>query len=236
MKSKKVFWGIVILLAAAAMIVLAVFPGIALIGVPIWKIVLAVLLVYWLIDNLIFGDSLREHFSIFLQLGLLAVLFRSEIAALVGANTEDNFLHPGLVMGGAVLLTIAVALIFDGKSIVKTSHTAPAPQQSYGNSFGSKVNYLDFAAHTSFTVSNSFGETVVYCQNVDAADPTVPIYINVSNKFGETEIHVPADVTVSNEVRCSLGGVNARPNQSDGGRMLIVNGSNAFGEVQIVSP
>ena len=72
---KNIFWGILLLLFAVAILLLAIFPEIGPVGVPAWKWLMGLLLASWLLDRLIFGHGLRERLNIFLPLAFLFMLF-----------------------------------------------------------------------------------------------------------------------------------------------------------------
>lgn len=226
--TKKIVWGIILIVIAAGLAVYAFMPELEWFsGISVWKLILGAVLAWWLINNLIFGKSLREHFDIFLPLGLLFIVFKSNIAG--GAL---DFISSWIVIVIAVLLTTAVNLLFEdaGKKEHKCSEADGCMSSS-----GKSAIYLDLAERNEFTTDNRFGSMHIYFQNTDMGDPAQSVKLNFSNEFGETVIHVPSDWRVTAQVKNSLGGFKVRPNPENCTRELIVSGSNRFGDTNICS-
>ena len=232
----RLLWVIVLLTTAAALICLAFFPDLAFLReIPIWKLLLGVVLLFWFLSKLLFGDSLAERFNVFIPAGILFLLFEKNIAAwanLENPDIADNWLIIAIV----VLLTAAEQTVFHGLS--KCSNTmGDSENPTEGNSFHSKMAesdvYFDVRKHTKFFVKNRLGELNVYFQNTDEKSETEPIILNVKNKLGETVIHVPDHWQVVNEIKNSLGDVTVRQNPAAFSRIIYVRGTNSLGETDI---
>ena len=76
----------------------------------------------------------------------------------------------------------------------------------------------------------------MFFQNTDIASVNDPINLHVTNKLGETNIHVPESWTVDMKMTVKLGEVSCRPNTTTEGKKLIITGTNELGETNIVSP
>lgn len=221
---KKLVWGILLALAGIAVVLFAIFPEYGPVGVPAWKWLIGAMLLWWLIDHLLFGHGLRERLDIFLQLGFLFMVFESNIAGLIGR--EDDFVNNWLILGAAILLTIAVKLIFSGKKHHRDEQ----------NAMSSSVIYLDASDGKERTISNKMGDMSVFYQNTDLGDTTKPVRLYVTNKMSNLTIHVPADWTVNVKASNVMGDISVRDSSISGGRLFIVEGSNVMGELAIVSP
>ncbi|MBQ1205702.1 MAG: hypothetical protein IIX67_00710, partial [Clostridia bacterium] len=62
---KRAFWGILLLFAAAALILYGAGIGTEILEMPLYKFILSLVILAWLISKIIFSDTLRERFKIF---------------------------------------------------------------------------------------------------------------------------------------------------------------------------
>lgn len=226
-RGKNITWGIILIIAGVAAVLLAVFPELGIASVPLWKWCAGALLLYWLLKKLIFGENLREHFDIFIPLALLFLLFEKNIAPLIGK--EENFVNNWLILGAALLLTAAIYLLFPHKWVI-------GKKNGHHNRMSESTVYLDASENEPKSVSNSFGEMNVYYQNTDVGDTEQPVRLYAKNSFGELVIHVPADWCVKVKASNALGELSVRDNIVGNGREFILEGSNSFGEISVVSP
>lgn len=220
----KIVWGITFLIAAVGLLLFAFVPGFALLGVATWKWFVGLLLLYWLLRNAIFGSDLSVHFDVFLPLALLAILFESDIARLIGSESSDIY-NNWLVAGAAVLLTISVKLLFRNRGVSK------GKEKKYR--FSSNVCYIDFTSSANQSVNNRLGETNIYCQNVDSADGS-EFTLKVDNKMGQMNVHVPYGCRVITDIANSMGEVNDNTNGGfANGKTVRIIGRNKMGELDI---
>lgn len=224
-RAHKIFWGILLLLTAAVMLLHGVGFGGEALGIPLYKIVLGIVIISLILSKLIFTRPLREKFRIFIYASLLFMIFEKEIANYLALESE-NIINNWVLLGAAILIEIAIGFIFPKRT-----------EKGYSNSFSASTKYFDVSQNNQFWVYNKFGATEVYLQNTELADPNVPIELNVTNRFGALEIHVPNDWVVQNDVQTKLSAVDValRNNQSNNAR-LIVKGTNSLGAVEITSP
>ena len=187
-----------------------------------WKIIAAILLGYWLINNVIFGDTLAEHLSVFLPISLGIVVFEKEIATAL--NRPENMFSNWIIIASAVLLTIAVHLLFGKKCVHKKGW--------HKNNWSASVFYLDAASGKDLKVENKFGAAEVYFQNVNENDVDIPINLEVSNGYGAMSIHVPEDWYIESKIVTSMGAIDIRENVVANGRKLIVTGENKKGAIE----
>ena len=225
MRPNKIVWGIIFILAAVGILLVAFVPELQLLGVATWKWFVGALLLFWLLKNLIFGWDLSEHLDIFIPIALLMFVFEKDIAKLLTLKT-DNIYNNWLIAGAAILLTIAVKLLFKNKGATKHS--------SRTFRFSDAVTYLDFSNDKEYSVRNKLGETNVYCQNIDGANG-LSFTLHVDNSLGELNIHVPDTCDVVVNVHNSLGEVNTRANGTLNVKTINIVGTNKLGEINIVS-
>ena len=238
---KRILWGIILLVLAVGLFLSVFFPEISpFYGIAVWKWFLGAVLLYWFIDHAVFGKSLCEHFDVFLPLGLGFMLFKSDIGRLSGVDFE--FINNWAILGISVLLTVVVHLLFGGKRNIHvhcSNHsdaTAQTCNQSkVKSSFGQKTIYFDLSDDTSFSASNSMGETTVFFQNSELGDQSQPVRLDLSNSFGAMTVYVPADWKITSYMSTSFGETRLRPNPTSFNRELFVYGSNQFGETKIIS-
>lgn len=221
----KIVWGIILLLVAVGVLLVAFWPELSFLQIKTWKWFVGIVLLFWLLKKLIFGYGIAGHLSFFIPLSLLAMLFESDVAQYI--DKPADWFNNWLVFGAAVILTVAVNLIFKN-SFRKNMNTFH---------FGaSSAQYFDFTKAKSYSVKNKLGETVVYCQNLDSPEVKDDVSVNVINSLGETIIHVPEDCIVDARISNSLGDVSVRPNTASVGKRIVINGKNSLGDISIVSP
>lgn len=254
--------GLLLLVAAVLLIVAAVAPN-ALPAkirlwtwIPVWKLLLGVLLIWWVLDRLIRGRGLKEKLNIFFPAALLALLFERELAALFGGDASVNLYNNWLILLAGLVLSVAWALLFSGRrkitrvtvSVNRDGGTAENDNNRAGGghatdhatehkaSLTSAVTYLDANDGQCHYFKNGLGSTEIYYQNADLGSGTVELELH--NSLGEITVHVPDSWIVEYDISNSLGEVDVRPNQNPAGsgRVLKVTGSNSLGEIQIVSP
>ena len=224
MKKNRIVWGIILFGTAVALLLFAFIPQLHWAGVSIWKLLLAAVLVYWLLNNVIFGKTLAEHFQVFLPLGILFLVFQKEIA-LLATGREEKLVSDWTIILAAVLLTIAVDMIFSHTTTRKGGHN---------NRMSSSVYYLD-AQLGKHMVANWMGDAEVCFENTDLPSSADPITLELNNKMGNVTVKVPRDWTVVLDLPSKLGHVEVRPNQTAEGRKLILQGENKMGNIEVIS-
>ena len=236
----KIFWGLLLLLSAAALIFYGIGGEAGFFGIPLYKLLLGLILVSWIVAKVFFGESLRQRFKIFFPLAFLFMLFEPEIADCLRYH-DENIINNWLLLLAALLANIAMTVIIPKKS--RKSYTKSGNRsESYGfgeyesydkKQFSDSVIYIDASITTKSYVKNTCGETNVYYQNSDRAVENVVYTLTVENSMGETNVHVPADWVVKNEMSCFLGEINTRKNPQ-GEVKLIIRGENNLGETNIL--
>lgn len=232
MKRSRIFWGITLFLVAAALIAYGLGFGAPFFGVPLYKLFLGLLLVVWTIRGLLFYRS-YAHQLIFLRLALLFMLFESEIA-LWCSLANSNIINNWLLTGAALVADIALGLLVPARKYGPKHTESVSREGAFRNTFSSATHYVDAAACRYSYVRNKMGETQVYYQNADMADPSVSLELEIKNTMGEVVVHIPADWVVENKMNCVMGEIAVRSNTGNG-ITLILTGSNTMGEVAVRS-
>lgn len=238
---QKVFVGILLLIAAAALIFYGMGYGASIFGMPIYKLLISVTLVAWTVAKIAFSNSLRERFKIFFPLAFLFMVLETEISHWAGLP-DENIVNNWLVLLSATLATIAINFIVPKSNRKNHLFTLRKSDRLYNgfesvdsNRLSSNTVFIDAEQIKKSYVKNLLGETMVYYQNTDNLTCEDELILDISNCMGETDIHVPADWVVTSKIRGSMGEVNVRSNSGNGAR-LTVTGSNTMGETNIVSP
>ena len=242
-KNKAIIFGILILIAGIGLLFYAIMPELIIFTVPIWKWILAGAILYWLIKKVVFGKSLAYRLSVFLPLGLAFVLFEKEIGTLIGKGSD--FVNNGLVIAAAVLLDVAIMMIFRtrNKKFFSASNkngetkvtTGDSKVESVNFKLGSHIYYVDASVQTEVNVVNQVSELKVYYQNTDTGDTSGDLYFNIVNQMGETKIFIPKNWHVELNSDCAMGAVNCRPDGDVLTRTIYIRVKNQMGEVDIIS-
>ena len=242
---KNIFWGILFLLAACA--VIAGRLG-YLQGIGFWSILISV----GLIAILIRGIVKRSWGTILFSLAFLCIV-------------NDRFLGiealtPWPVLGAALLETIGLNLLFprrnhpfrlhhingtnaygwiegDAASPIEGNYQEQAGEDGSENvrcevSFNSTVKYLHCTALRHANLENSFGSLAVYF--TDAALWQHQATANVEVSFASTELYIPSDWRVICNVSSTFGHVEENGHSSaDGENVLTITGNVSFGALEI---
>lgn len=247
---KNVFWGILFLLGACA--VIAGQLGF-LEGIGFWSILFSLVLAAVLIRGLV-----RRSWGM--------ILFSIAFLCIV----NDRFLGiekltPWPILGAALLGTIGLNLLFPGRSRkhmnrhrIGMKNSSPVSGDADGSAsedtedssyeirigddgaesircevnFHSCVKYLKSSALQHVRLENSFGSLVLYFTDCALWQRRGAVDVEVS--FGTTELYVPASWDVICNVSSSFGGVNehGRPALASED-VLTITGDVSFGSLEI---
>ena len=218
---KKAFGGVLLLLTAAALIVYGAGIGPEIFGMPLYKFIFSIILAAWIIAKLIFSDTLRERFKLFFPIALLFMLLETEIAAWAKL-TDENIINNWFVLLAAVIADSAFTLLIPKRT-----------KKEHSNRFSNATHYFDVSKTTKSNVYNRMGNTEVYYQNAELADPAVELELTVSNKMGNVSIYVPTDWIVEDEISNHRGNVEIRENTGCGIRRIL-KGENKMGNIEVI--
>ena len=115
-KASKICWGILLLLTAAALVLYGIGESKGIFGMPMHKMLFAIVLSAWIISKILLSDSLRERLKIFFPLGLLFMVLETEIAKWAGLPSEE-IINNWIVLLASILADIAITVLIPrGKS------------------------------------------------------------------------------------------------------------------------
>ena len=235
-RAKNVYWGVLLLLGAAALVVgkLGYLEGIG-----VWSIIFSVCLAGFLLDGLV-NRSFGE------------ILF--SLAFLVIVN--DRLLNleaitPWPVLGAALLGTIGLNLLFPrfkkkgrfvkfhmnmgGKDYYGKERIFEekwnGDSVSYENAFGGSVKYLS-GEISRVDAENAFGSLQIYF--TDAIPKGGSVSVDVETVFGSMALYVPASWRVVLSTENTFGSTKEQGScNPTGDVVLYIRGSVAFGSLQI---
>ena len=220
---KRICYCICLLFAAATLILYAIGEETQIFALPLWKLLLSVIIVSFIISKLIFSKRLCERFKIFFLLSLLACLLEKHIAVWANLQETELFNNWAIVFAG-IVIDIAVGFMFPKVS-----------KNSIHTKFSSSTYYIDPNETPKKWIYANASNTEVYYQNTDSIPEEAVFELNLNCSMGNIEVHIPSDWMVKNKLVTSMGNVEIRPCQGNG-PTLIVTGTVKMGNVEIVSP
>lgn len=191
-----VFWGLVFIGAAVLLILNGIGVNLGY-GISVWKIILGVICLAWLVDTLVE----RRFTEIAFPLAFLFLIFESTIAHAIG-RTDGNLISDWTVILAALLVTIGLkALIPDrgGRKFLGKS--------------GSTSIYLDASDLSDAEIRDNAGSVQAHITNREAyrGDGVITIRDNL----GKVDLYLPSNWNIVVNCRDNLGKVNV-PDQDDG--------------------
>lgn len=230
-KGKNIFWGVLFVLGAAALLV-GQLGYLEKFG--FWTVLFTVGLIGFLAD----GIFHRSFGMILFSLAFLAILHDK----LLGIE----MLTPWPVLGAALLGTIGLNIIFPRaqrwKKHVQKSHGgssggnaaeyADGEQVRFECTFAEAVKYVTGRELSFAKLENSFGSLSVYFDNAGLKNGMASVDVECS--FGSIVLYVPADWRVTLDVESAFGGVNQKGKCSPNGEnCLCISGEVSFGSLEI---
>lgn len=227
---KKVFWGVLFLIGAVALLVgkLGYFGGL-----NFWTILITIGLIGFLVEGIV--D--RSFGMILFALAFLIIVHDK----LLGLEA----ITPMPVLGAAFLGTIGLDMLFPKKKWKKhmnMDHKAineETKEQSMDGehvyfqvTFGGAVRYVTSSNLKDVNAQCNFGSLEIYLNNACLKDNQA--VVNVDCSFGETVLYVPGNWNVVQQAKATLGGIDEKGYHSpDGQNTLIVAGNVSFGAIEI---
>ena len=228
MKTKKLFWGLGFLLAAALIILDAVgiIPSLlsAVGKVSIFSLILGLLLLSFVIERLCKGKVA----DIFFPLAFIFMLFEKNIAVLCGLE-DENIINNWLVLLIALLLHAGFAILLPSPHTRKRHRKCAT---SHENAFNSSTIYIDCETFTSSTVTNKLGECTVHFRGIDKYQGGQTL--TVENNLGSMTVNVPVAWTAVVDVNNAIGSLDTPLYSDNGGPVLYIKGENHLGSLEIV--
>ena len=232
--AKNVYWGVLLLLGAAALVVgkLGYLEGIG-----VWSIIFSVCLVGFLIDGLVN----RSFGEILFSLAFL-IIVNDELLNLEAVT-------PWPVLGAAFLGTIGLNLLFPrfkkkGRFVKVTmggkdyDGTEPVSEEkwngdsvSYENAFGGSVKYPS-GEISHIDAANAFGSLQIYF--TDAIPRGGSVTVDVETAFGSMVLYVPSSWRVVLSTENAFGSTREHGSCNPAGDVvLFIRGEVTFGSLQI---
>ena len=244
-RSRNIFWGIFLLLAAVFLVVSQM--GFAE-GVGVVSIFFAIFFMAMLIDGLV-----RLNFgTILFSIAFLCIIFDKPLGI--------EAITPWAVLGAALLGTIGLNMIFKRKkhyhinisgknwsgkerSVYVDGDVVEVEEQAdngssesrvfFKSSFGEAVKYVNTDSFEYAGLECSFGDMKVYFDNAVITGGNATIDLDVS--FGAVELYLPKEWSVANQIDASFAGVDEKNrNKSTGSPVVTLTGSVSFAGVSIV--
>lgn len=243
-RGKSIFWGTVLLLAAAAILLgkLGYLEGIGF-----WTILFDACLISFLVKGIV----RRKIGTILFSLAFLVIL-------------NDELLHleaitPWPVLGAALLGTVGLKMLFPklgsyrGKNLLRigewnenilrigewnensmiSDYTGDGEYVSYDNVFGESVKYVSGVIRQ-VDVDNVFGSVQIYFTEAFLFGGTASV--NVDNVFGSVVIYVPQAWRVELNTENVFGFSKQSGKRSmDGENVIHVGGDVIFGNLEVIS-
>jgi predicted membrane protein len=241
MKKNDIFWGLLLILAAALIIVnqLGIFIGISFI-----EIIITVLLVGIIIKNIV-----RVSFP--------GILFPAAFLCIIYAD-EWNItqITPWPVLATALLGSIGLSMIFKsnkswahrwdkdyskkwekyvhtGESFDNVINEEDGRETNCSTSFGSTMKYINTDNFEKANIKCNFGAMKVYFDNAIIQNGSAEIFLDVS--FSGVELFIPKTWKIVDKVNTSFGAMEEKNRRSDSTTPVVtIRGNVSFGGVEIV--
>ncbi|MGN0352351.1 MAG: LiaF transmembrane domain-containing protein [Roseburia sp.] len=230
-KGKKIFWGVIFILAAVYIVVSRIF---VLPEISVWSIILTIVFAAMIIK----GIRELNFFEILFGIAFLCWIYDGQLGI-------EN-LTPWPVMGAALLGSIGLSMIFKRKkntwswSCGDSTETIGATSDSNcdgehircENNFGSSIKYINSENFCNAELENNFGELTVYFDN--AVIQSGSAYVNVENDFGTTNLYIPKVWKVVNNLSHSFGTIDEHGRyEGSSSNTLYLRGQTDFGTINI---
>lgn len=227
----KIIFGI-LFIAVAVLLLLEAFGILnrdGNIDIPIWKIPLAILLLWHTVKEVV---RLRIS-GIFFPIALLTLLFEKEISSLLGLSS--GYIHSAwTILLIALLLTVGFSMLFPRRKIkshFKHAHRYGDKHNEESN-FSSRTVYIDAAKEFSETLDVNFGSMEVYFTNAELYQGNGSLLLD--NNFGSLSITVPFDWSVETEIENNFGGITIPLSEgAQSEKRLLLLGDNNFGSISV---
>lgn len=231
MKRKNIFWGLMFLLGAVALLMNAM--GL-LIGLNFWSILLSVCCVAIFVK----GVMKRSWGTMLFALAFLAIINQDllglekmtwtllGVAALgtIGLNMLIPLKHKhkfGITVNGDHKEEYEVSIAEDGGETV-----------NWDNIFGSTAKYIQSDSLRRVNADSVFGSIAIYFENAVLMNHRATV--NVDSVFGSVELYIPADWHVIVNVSTVFGGAKEFGHDNPNGEnVLEINGDSVFGSLEI---
>lgn len=228
---KKIFWGVIFILAAVYIVISRIF---VLPEISVWSIILTIVFAAMIIK----GIREVNFYEILFGIAFLCWIYDSQLGI-------EN-LTPWPVMGAALLGSIGLSMIFKRKkntwswSYSDSTETIGATSDSScdgehihcENNFSSSIKYINSENFCNAELENNFGTLTVYFDN--AVIQGGAAYVNVENDFGTTNLYIPKVWKIVNDLSRTFGTINEHGRwEGSSSNTLYLRGKADFGTINI---
>lgn len=231
MKDSRKIWGIVFILAAVYVVV-GRFWDFPYVG--IFRIMATVVLLWAVVD----GVRKVNFYEILIPIAVLCILYRRFLGFSV--------LTPWTLLWAAVLGSVGLNMIFGGRrrSWRREGYDIPGNMNDgdgraytgreirIENTFSTAIRYINSENFQMARIENTFGTLSVYLDNAIVPDNNA--YLELNNHFGLTNLFIPNEWKVREDIDRAFGSVNeAGENTGTSAVNLSIHGASNFGTVRI---
>lgn len=224
-KFHRILWSLCLLCSAASLLLYAFDVDSTFFELPLYKLIIVIVLVSYIISRAAFKSTLRQRLRIFLPLSAVIVLLEETIAGWIGA-ADKNLFHGFAIIAAGLIIDIAIGIMVP-KRFTKRNHNT--------NRFSSSTHYIDAGTTKVSWISNKMGETTVFYQNTDSLSPDTVLELNIDNHMGNVNVHIPENWIIDDHIIAKFGETSIRTSKGFGIK-LVLKGDNRFGNINIVSP
>ncbi len=196
-RSNGVFWGMILLLAAAMLIISGMGVNLGN-RLTVWRILLGAVCLGWMVERI----AARQIPEAVLPLALLGVIFQPVILNLMGRE-EMRVINEWLIIGAGFLVMIGLKLIFPSTRRFTTKN----------KKVGTSSIYLDAADMADARIHDNLGSVQVFVTNIESYAGNGKI--TVTDNLGQVILHIPQSWMFVLDTHDNLGQVEA-PERGEG--------------------
>lgn len=237
MKTKKIFWGIFFILAAAFILIsqLGILPDVSVFSI------LATVFWLWV---LLEGIRHASFYEILFAIAFLCIIYAKPLGI--------ESLTPWPILSAALLCSIGLSMLFQGRK-KRHCHVAivlddeqdkerAKGASGYGqcsgehihceNNLGSAIRYINSDNFRDAHLENNFGTMTVYFDNAVIQEESA--HVEVENSFGQTVLYIPKEWQVRKSIDHSFGNISeigACTGSSNS--VLYIHGNTNFGQIEL---
>ncbi len=238
---EKIFWGILVLLTAVALLMYGAGFGFELFGLPLYKLILCVVIGAFILHKILFADSLGGRLRVFTLLALLFMVLESNIAVWI-SKADGNLINNWLLFFAGILLDIGVTILIPKThkhggmhcrinngdiNIGNCDNTDGADSTLSG-----VTHFVDASKQRQHFFTSKMGAMHIYYQNTDSAEDGSEYRLELHCKMSSMVVHVPEDWVVNDNMTSKMGSTVIH--DGNGERVkLILTGSNSMGSIVV---